>query len=359
MSDTPPANLNKAYLDAANTIPIREPNAKHRSHFTKVAPVFRNIENFLVRKIKEYPAIVGSVFNVGSLPIANALSGCEKVFLITQNANFRDEYLSKRKWENHLGWNCYPFQTSVQSIFNNTRTRWFVEVKSEDYYIKMLNELMEPEQEKAKEEIVEISSKIRDQFKRIWSEEQIAKHIAEFPDLTEVAKYGSLFKPIWIPGSKVLIYSNGNTNSSSSALMHHKFIVFLERVEKLFKPIANPDTCWNCDSKLEDLDACFWDELSEETATSGRIVMSETQCLECGESITVHNPKYVNKFPRHNPRYQPVAVWTGSFNFTYSAANKHLENGVFIDNPEIASIYFQEWAMNFAISQKFELSKSK
>ncbi|WP_104839098.1 hypothetical protein [Sinorhizobium fredii] len=47
---------------------------------------------------------------------------------------------------------------------------------------------------------------------------------------------------------------------------------------------------------------------------------------------------------------RPISVWTGSMNFTGSAGN-HLENGLFIQDPEIAQAYFGEWGQVAALSE--------
>ena len=51
----------------------------------------------------------------------------------------------------------------------------------------------------------------------------------------------------------------------------------------------------------------------------------------------------------------PRAVWTGSFNFTYNAANS-LENAVVIEDTNIALAYFYEWAQVLAMSEPLDWS---
>lgn len=396
MSETTPNNLNKVSLDIKGTIP-REPNLKLNSHFAIVTPVFRDIEDFLVSKIRKYPAVVGSVYTIGNEKIAYALAERERVFLLAQNANFRPGYLSKSKWEKELGWNCYPFQTSVKSILDGTKDRWFVEAGS-SIVSQGLEELLEvfEQEEFRKLRKIEINSEIRKKLQTSLNEEQITKIVeycnilsllspidnlfcksnSGFLDFTEIAKLKPSMNPYWVPGKKVLMYSNEGSKSDTSSklkkplpLMHHKFIVFLEKVEKLFNPTTNPNKCWKCGVRIEQPDLPFWDEIYEELLISEKTLEEaesvsqewEIPCSNwrCDEYNTFYNPNYISKyedlFPSYNPRYKPVAVWTGSFNFTYSAANKHLENGVFIDDSTVADIYFQEWAMNCIISEKFRL----
>ncbi len=49
----------------------------------------------------------------------------------------------------------------------------------------------------------------------------------------------------------------------------------------------------------------------------------------------------------------PIAVWTGSFNATFNAT-RSLENAVVIRDPEIAKMYFQEWASVIGISESLQ-----
>jgi hypothetical protein len=48
--------------------------------------------------------------------------------------------------------------------------------------------------------------------------------------------------------------------------------------------------------------------------------------------------------------YEPVGVWTGSFNFTNNA-NNSLENAVYIEDQHIASSYFQEYLYCLSLSE--------
>lgn len=47
---------------------------------------------------------------------------------------------------------------------------------------------------------------------------------------------------------------------------------------------------------------------------------------------------------------EPYAVWSGSFNFTYNAANS-LENAVLIRQPEIVKAYYREFGQIMALSE--------
>lgn len=48
--------------------------------------------------------------------------------------------------------------------------------------------------------------------------------------------------------------------------------------------------------------------------------------------------------------FLPQAVWTGSFNFTFNAGQS-LENALFIDDPEIAKAYLQEYVDVASLSE--------
>ena len=49
----------------------------------------------------------------------------------------------------------------------------------------------------------------------------------------------------------------------------------------------------------------------------------------------------------------PYAVWTGSFNFTKNGSLS-LENAVYIEEPEIARAYYDEWAQVAALSESLD-----
>lgn len=51
---------------------------------------------------------------------------------------------------------------------------------------------------------------------------------------------------------------------------------------------------------------------------------------------------------------KPRSVWTGSYNFTHNA-NLSLENALFIENEELAEVYFREWQVMYCISSKLEI----
>ena len=49
----------------------------------------------------------------------------------------------------------------------------------------------------------------------------------------------------------------------------------------------------------------------------------------------------------------PYAVWTGSFNFTYTGTCS-FENAVYIEDPEISRAYFNEWEQVAALSEPLD-----
>ena len=49
----------------------------------------------------------------------------------------------------------------------------------------------------------------------------------------------------------------------------------------------------------------------------------------------------------------PYAVWTGSFNFTYTGT-RSFENAVYIEDPEISRAYFNEWEQVAALSEPLD-----
>ena len=56
-------------------------------------------------------------------------------------------------------------------------------------------------------------------------------------------------------------------------------------------------------------------------------------------------------------RFVPYAVWTGSFNLTFNAANS-LENAVYITNEDVVDAYFKEWQQILALSEPLDWTKA-
>jgi len=52
----------------------------------------------------------------------------------------------------------------------------------------------------------------------------------------------------------------------------------------------------------------------------------------------------------HEPVPVPYAVWTGSFNLTFNAANS-LENAIYIEDPTVVEAYFKEFGQIMALSE--------
>jgi phosphatidylserine/phosphatidylglycerophosphate/cardiolipin synthase-like enzyme len=49
----------------------------------------------------------------------------------------------------------------------------------------------------------------------------------------------------------------------------------------------------------------------------------------------------------------PYAVWTGSFNFTYTGT-RSFENAIYIEDPEVSRAYFNEWEQIAALSEPLD-----
>jgi hypothetical protein len=110
--------------------------------------------------------------------------------------------------------------------------------------------------------------------------------------------------------------------------MHHKFIVLC----KLDQP---PRHQWATEE---------WDDGEKH------------RCEWCG----LYREKQMNRHDEQAPSlcaeafvFKPYAVWTGSFNFTANAAYS-LENALLIRTPEIVEVYFNEWAVIEAISERLD-----
>lgn len=55
----------------------------------------------------------------------------------------------------------------------------------------------------------------------------------------------------------------------------------------------------------------------------------------------------------HKPVPVPFAVWTGSFNLTYNAANS-LENAVYLEEPAVVAAFFHEFGQVMALSEPLD-----
>lgn len=69
-------------------------------------------------------------------------------------------------------------------------------------------------------------------------------------------------------------------------------------------------------------------------------------------------PLMHHKFIVRLERGRPVAVWTGSFNFTVGA-ERSFENAVEIHDPKVAAAYLGEWARVAALSEPMEFKAGK
>jgi hypothetical protein len=56
-------------------------------------------------------------------------------------------------------------------------------------------------------------------------------------------------------------------------------------------------------------------------------------------------------------RFEPYAVWTGSFNLTYNASNS-LENAILIRDEKISTAFLNEFGLIFGLSEKLDWSRS-
>jgi len=66
-----------------------------------------------------------------------------------------------------------------------------------------------------------------------------------------------------------------------------------------------------------------------------------------------------SKFIIRVNRGRPVAVWTGSFNFTVNASASNIENAVEIHDPVIAGAYLDEFARIAATSEPLNFTAGK
>lgn len=71
-----------------------------------------------------------------------------------------------------------------------------------------------------------------------------------------------------------------------------------------------------------------------------------------------NNPLMHHKFAVRLSDGNPVAVWTGSFNFSVNAESS-LENAIEIHDPAIAAAYLAEWARVAAVSEPLDFAAGK
>ncbi len=65
------------------------------------------------------------------------------------------------------------------------------------------------------------------------------------------------------------------------------------------------------------------------------------------------SPEWDAYYKSLDNQLEPIAVWTGSFNFTLNA-NNSLENAVIIRHPDFAWAYYNEWAQIMALSEPLD-----
>jgi hypothetical protein len=98
----------------------------------------------------------------------------------------------------------------------------------------------------------------------------------------------------------------------------------------------------------------------------------ESDAVRC---VGAHNSAKSAAFPRmHNKflvfcrtataeeesayeRYEPYAVWTGSFNLTYNASNS-LENSILIRDKKLSIAFLKEFGLIFGLSEKLDWTQS-
>lgn len=89
----------------------------------------------------------------------------------------------------------------------------------------------------------------------------------------------------------------------------------------------------------------------------------KAEAIRCVGSYSRNNarssPRMHHKFLLFcNERANPYAVWTGSFNFTWNAS-RSFENALYIEDKEIVTAYWKEWAYIFALSEPLNWEKDE
>lgn len=98
--------------------------------------------------------------------------------------------------------------------------------------------------------------------------------------------------------------------------------------------------------------------LCEAAGASGDDI-SAVRCVgHSPRARTANNPLMHHKFVVRLRAGQPVAVWTGSFNFTVNAESS-LENAIEVHDPVIAAAYLAEWARVAAVSESLNFVAGK
>lgn len=72
--------------------------------------------------------------------------------------------------------------------------------------------------------------------------------------------------------------------------------------------------------------------------------------LPVGRHTPLMHHKFIVRARRVGDALEPLAVWTGSFNFSQTA-NRGFENGVEIHSPDVADAYLREFARVAALSE--------
>lgn len=138
--------------------------------------------------------------------------------------------------------------------------------------------------------------------------------------------------------------------------------------EDFLRPDLGASTNWKADlrrryNSLHCNVARFeFSNLLSELDTCGDPIITPVRCVgNYNKEKSPAFPRMHNKFLifarvedcEHCSEVVPYAVWTGSFNLTYNAANS-LENAVLLTDPEIVRAFYEEYGQIMALSEPLD-----
>lgn len=129
------------------------------------------------------------------------------------------------------------------------------------------------------------------------------------------------------------------------------------RLRNLYAALKAPDVRYGFPDPICGMSVCsFWE--SEAVRCVGNYNRNKDSAFPRSHHkflvfLEPRNDLYKNEDCYENDIYRATAVWTGSFNFTKNAGQS-LENALYIESYEIADAYYREWAQVMALSEPLD-----
>ncbi|WP_414756353.1 phospholipase D-like domain-containing protein [Anabaena sp. CCY 9910] len=144
---------------------------------------------------------------------------------------------------------------------------------------------------------------------------------------------------------------------------HKKQDSFKKKIKQMYKAlprgVCQDDLILEDETELNSRINEKINQMYQETKISPGLISSGTYWeTDPIRTLGEINEDKIPAFPRMHHKfiifcnwfYEPYAVWTGSFNFTYNGTQS-LENGVYITDKYIVKAYWYEWVFNFIRSE--------